>query len=316
MGYKIENLIVAADVEAQYDLQAKSLLGNKSILARILVQTVDEFLGMNPEIVESLIEGTPMVGNIPVDSGMTNVAIIESGSRITGMNTENYEIHEGMIRFDILFHVSTPDGSSRLIIDVEAQKDEPGGYAIMNRSNYYSGRLLSAQKDREFSNSNYNDIKRVFSIWICMNKERCILNQLFMADEKVVGNYQWEGKQKIMNIVLIGLPKQVPNLEEGFSLHRMLGVLFSVDMSPKEKLKILEEEYHIVAKDEFEEEMAKMCNLSQGVLEIGIERGIEAGKKYERKQMLEKLKKLGISKDILSAMEEMEEEELQKEVEL
>ena len=35
--------------QAQYDTSAKRLLGQKSILAHILVKTVDEFKGMNPK---------------------------------------------------------------------------------------------------------------------------------------------------------------------------------------------------------------------------------------------------------------------------
>jgi len=46
---EIKNAVNAADKDAQYDERAKRLLGNKSILAHILVKTVDEFQGMNPK---------------------------------------------------------------------------------------------------------------------------------------------------------------------------------------------------------------------------------------------------------------------------
>lgn len=39
----------ATDRDAQYDASAKRLLGQKIILAHILVKTVDEFKGMNPK---------------------------------------------------------------------------------------------------------------------------------------------------------------------------------------------------------------------------------------------------------------------------
>ena len=58
---------------------------------------------------------------------------------------------------------------SQIIINVEAQKDEPNGYDILNRAIFYVSRMISSQKERDFSNSNYNDIKRVYSIWVCMN---------------------------------------------------------------------------------------------------------------------------------------------------
>ena len=40
-------------------INSKRLLGQKSILAHILVKTVDEFKGMNPKEVVSYIEGHP-----------------------------------------------------------------------------------------------------------------------------------------------------------------------------------------------------------------------------------------------------------------
>ncbi len=46
MDTEIKNAVNAADKDAQYDEKAKRLPGNKSILAHILVKTVDEFLGL------------------------------------------------------------------------------------------------------------------------------------------------------------------------------------------------------------------------------------------------------------------------------
>ena len=49
MDTEIKNAVSATDQDAQYDDKAKRLLGNKIILAHILVKTVDEFRGMNPK---------------------------------------------------------------------------------------------------------------------------------------------------------------------------------------------------------------------------------------------------------------------------
>ena len=53
---EIINAVSAADTDAQYDDKAKRLLGNKTILAHILVETVDELKGMNTKDVVSYIE--------------------------------------------------------------------------------------------------------------------------------------------------------------------------------------------------------------------------------------------------------------------
>ncbi len=56
MDTEIQNAVNAADKDAQYDEKAKRLLGNKIILAHILVKTIDEFRGMNPKDIVPFIE--------------------------------------------------------------------------------------------------------------------------------------------------------------------------------------------------------------------------------------------------------------------
>lgn len=48
MNTEITNALKATSDTAQYDNSAKRLLGNKYILAHILVYTVEEFKGMHP----------------------------------------------------------------------------------------------------------------------------------------------------------------------------------------------------------------------------------------------------------------------------
>ena len=67
MGLELENAVKATDMKAQYDESAKRLLGNKSILAHILVKAVDEFKGMNPKEAINFIEGEPYISVIPVE---------------------------------------------------------------------------------------------------------------------------------------------------------------------------------------------------------------------------------------------------------
>ena len=72
MNTELKNAVKATDSKAQYDTSAKRLLGQKSILAHILVKTVDEFKGMNPKDVVDCIEGTPHISTVPVEPGLTN----------------------------------------------------------------------------------------------------------------------------------------------------------------------------------------------------------------------------------------------------
>ncbi|MCI8280358.1 MAG: hypothetical protein HFI76_01370, partial [Lachnospiraceae bacterium] len=88
---------------------------------------------------------------------------------------------------------------------VEAQKDEPTGYHILNRAVFYVSRLVSSQKERDFVKTNYNVIKRVFSIWICMNMDENSMDYVHLTDDKLLGSYSWKGRLDLLNIVLIGI---------------------------------------------------------------------------------------------------------------
>ena len=272
----------AADSKAQYDTSAKRLLGQKSILAHILVKTVDEFKGMNPKNVIDCIEGTPYISTIPVEPGLTNRANNKNGERLVGFNTENEDINEGLIKFDIVFYVRMPSAGGRkkelsqIIINVEAQKDEPKGYEILNRAIFYVSRLISSQKERDFENSSYNDIKRVYSIWICMNMNENSMSHVHLTKENLIGSYKWKGNLGLLNIIMLGLANELPEHDETYELHRLLGALLSQELTVDEKLNIIGNEYDIPIEENFRKDVSVMCNLSQGIEEKGIAIG-EAG---------------------------------------
>lgn len=270
MDTEIKNAVSATDKDAQYDEKAKRLLGNKIILAHILVKIVDEFRGMNPKDVVSYIEGEPFISMVPVEPGLTNAEKKEAGQRVVGFNTDNAEINEGLVRFDIVFYVRMKDGLSQIIVNVEAQKDAPTEYNILNRAIFYVSRLVSSQKERDFANTNYNDIKRVFSIWICMNMNQNSMNYVHLTNDELLGSYEWEGKIDLLNIVLIGLSKELPEHNKKYELHRLLGALLSKNLSSDEKLNIIETEYDIPIEDSIRKDVSVMCNLSQGIKEEGI----------------------------------------------
>lgn len=165
---------------------------------------------------------------------------------------------------------STKDGLSQIIINVDAQKDEPSGYEILNRAIFYVSRLISSQKERDFENSSYNDIKRVYSIWVCMNMEENTISHIHLTKDDVIGSYEWKGKMDLLNIVMLGLAKELPEHNEMYELHRLLGALLSQELTIDEKLNIIGNEYDIPIEENLRKDVSVMCNLSQGIEEKGI----------------------------------------------
>lgn len=272
MNTEIANAVNAAGDKAQYDTRVKRLLAQKSILAHILVKTVDEFKGMKPEDVVKYIEGEPSISVVPVEPGLANMEKTDAtGQRIVGLNTENAEINEGLVRFDIIFYVRMPsivgrkNGLSQIIVNIEAQKDEPTEYKILNRAIFYVSRLISSQKERDFVNTNYDDIKQVFSIWICMNMDDNSLSHIHLTKDEMLKPCNWKGNLDLLNIVLIGITNEISEHDEKYEMHRLIGALLSSELKEQEKLDIIEHEYNIPISQEFREDVSIMCNLSQGI---------------------------------------------------
>lgn len=276
MNTEIANAVNAAGDKAQYDTRVKRLLAQKSILAHILVKTVDEFKGMKPEDVVKYIEGEPSISVVTVEPGLANMEKPDAaGQRIVGLNTENAEINEGLVRFDIIFYVRMKNGLSQIIVNIEAQKDEPTEYKILNRAIFYVSRLISSQKERDFVNTNYDDIKQVFSIWICMNMDDNSLSHIHLTKDELLKPCNWKGNLDLLNIVLIGITNEIPEHDEKYEMHRLIGALLSSELKEQEKLDIIEHEYNIPISQEFREDVRIMCNLSTGIEERATEKTSE-----------------------------------------
>ena len=237
---------------------------------------------MKPEDVVKYIEGEPSISVVPVGPGLANMEKTDAtGQRIVGLNTENAEINEGLVRFDIIFYVRMPsivgrkNGLSQIIVNIEAQKDEPTEYKILNRAIFYVSRLISSQKERDFVNTNYDDIKQVFSIWICMNMDDNSLSHIHLTKDEMLKPCNWKGNLDLLNIVLIGITNEIPEHDEKYEMHRLIGALLSSELKEQEKLDIIEHEYNIPISQEFREDVRIMCNLSTGIEERATERATE-----------------------------------------
>jgi flagellar biosynthesis/type III secretory pathway protein FliH len=116
-----------------------------------------------------------------------------------------------------------------------------------------------------------------------------------------------------LNIIMIGLAKELPEHDETYELHRLLGALLSRELTIDEKLDIIGNEYDIPLEENFRKDMSTMCNLSQGVKEEGIaigrREGLEEGRREGHAELITKMYKNGLSiEQIASATDKTIEE--------
>lgn len=278
MKTQISDSIDAADGKERLDAQIKKILSNKKILSWIVKYTVTEFADMALERIEAYIEGEPEVAKIPVYPGKTNM------ESITGLPTEDKVPNEGEVTYDIRFYMIVPGREPvKIIINLEAQNEYYPGYDLVTRAVFYCARMLSAQLGVEFTtNTNdpkkYDNIKKVYSIWICMdtpNYAGNTITEYHMTQDLHYGNFSGKARYDLLSVVMICL-NDTQNEEEN-ELIKMLTTLLSKDMEKEEKKQKLQEEYGIPMDDGFGMEVDEMCNYSGYVENKGIEKGIQQG---------------------------------------
>lgn len=287
--------ISSAGKKASYDASCKRLLANKIILAWIMKSCLEEYRDFDVnEIAEKYIEGDPQVGQAAVNPDET---MGESG-QIRGLNTEDSTILEGTISYDIRFLAIVPKKKEtiRLIINIEAQNDFYPGYPLIKRGIYYCSRMISSQYGVEFTETHYEKIKKVYSIWICLHPPKSRENTItryFIQEESLIGNVlEQKENYDLMAAIMICLGNSEDDRYAG--ILRLLDVLLSSEKEAEEKKKILQEDFNIRMTKALESEVSVMCNLSKGIEESGIKKGVKEGIKE------------GILSSIRNLMESME----------
>ena len=111
-----------------------------------------------------------------------------------------------------------------------------------------------------------------------MNMKENSLSHIHLTREDLVGRYDWKGKMDLFNIIMIGLTRELPENNEVYELHRLLGALLSGKLTVDEKINIIENEYEINIENNLRRDVSDMCNLSQGLVEEGREEGIVEGR--------------------------------------
>lgn len=266
------------ELRSRCDEACKVLLADKEILARILKSTVAEFKDTQIDDIKNIyIEGKPIISEISVNPDETN-------ARIAGGNNENSIYGEGTFTFDIKFDVVYPDKEIKtigvkMIVDIEAQNKYHPGYAVHTRGIYYGCRMISSQYNREFTGNHYERIKKVYSIWICMEpagEDKNTITTYRIMKENNVG----ESKDKPKTYDLLSVPVICLGGEEYENydgIIKMLDVLLSKTKRAEEKKQILSKEFGIPMGKELRREIEDMCNISDYYYESGIREGLNRG---------------------------------------
>lgn len=294
----LAQVVEATHDSSSYDTNVKFLLADKQILSRILKYAVQEFKDMPIEDIMSSIGEDIEIGTKPLDAGLANMG------RINASSTEDNIPGEGKIFFDIRFTAYHKEMEMKFLINVEAQKSsEPAklGYHLENRIIFYLARMISAQKQTEFFHSDYDNLKKVRSIWICMDnsEDGDSIEELNLGRNTVFGNKVNLSDVDLMRGIIINVRSGNNIKDSQNALISMLEKLLS-QTSVGEKKRILTEEYGMIMTTELEGRIQTMCNLSENIKEQSV--------KTERLNAIERMIKAGAKKEQIISFGYTEEE--------
>ena len=289
--YISKTLSALGDGVAKVDEKIKALLADKQILARILKYSVEEFKEYDILEIINRIEEVEIL-EVPVDAGLSYKSKNEFG-KISGSNTEDNVPGEGVIYYDIRFNVTKGKKRIKVLINIEAQATTSVsrlGYHIENRMTYYLSRMISAQKEQEFFGSDYDKIKEVISIWICMDarkNEDSIIEYQLRPEVKFGENIHPE-EINLLKGILIKIRGGKNMTQSKNKLIEMLEYVIT-DHSVEEKKNYLKNECGVEMTKELERKVEAMGEsmgraILQGMLEDAWDKGVAQERRNTEKE--------------------------------
>ena len=289
--YISKTLSALGDGVAKVDEKIKALLADKQILARILKYSVEEFKEYDILEIINRIEEVEIL-EVPVDAGLSHKSKNEFG-KISGSNTEDNVPGEGVIYYDIRFNVTKGKKRIKVLINIEAQATTSVsrlGYHIENRMTYYLSRMISAQKEQEFFGSDYDKIKEVISIWICMDarkNEDSIIEYQLRPEVKFGENIHPE-EINLLKGILIKIRGGKNMTQSKNKLIEMLEYVIA-DHSVEEKKNYLKNKCGVEMTKELERKVEAMGEsmgraILQGMLEDAWDKGVAQERRNTEKE--------------------------------
>lgn len=131
--------------------------------------------------------------------------------------------------------------------------------------------MISAQKQTEFFHSDFDNIKKVRSIWICIDngEDGDSIEEIKLDRSTVFGNKVSTHNIDLMKGIIINVRSGNYTKESQNTLISMLEKLLS-QTSVDEKKQILTEKYGMIMTTELEGRLQTMCNLSENIKDQSI----------------------------------------------
>lgn len=299
-----QSIALAAVNGEKYDESCKAVFHNREIMAPILKYVVEEFKDCTLE---------EIIRCIDADSITEKQAVSELPATMKDMGTEMSAVFEKTIYYDIHFRARNPKLSSEEIMislhmDFEVQNDytpHNPTYPIIKRGVYYVAREISAQLGTLTQKTNYAQLEKVYSIWVCndniFQELQNTVTRYTLRKEDIIGETN-EPKEDydLMEIIIIRRGKESTD-EDIFQY------LESIFTSNIDKIKTYVD---IPKGSEIEKEVVKMTGLGESLYNKAYNEAYEKAFDKASEEMAIKLVKKNFlrNKDEELAINDLQEE--------
>ena len=264
------------DQDTKQDGVAKMLFTHKQIVGWILQECFPEFKGCPLDFIiinclDCLDDVDYLIGDATHGSGGTDM--------------------------DVCIHVRLPQDLETkigIIINIEIQNNFSPGYNIIKRGIYYECDLIVREKETVFTDSHYDDMKKVYTVWICLQAPDKLANTFerygmakLNLEDGIHAIHQNGAPYDLLDMVMIYLNNECQ--EDRGPFMAMMRTLFSPTLSKEEKLKILKERYSITFKQEDE----KVNKFIEYVKQVNLKIGEENGEKRTRRTVVANMLRIG-----------------------
>jgi len=254
----------------------KSIMGDSYVLARMLSGIVDEVKGKDIEYIRSC---------LPIEDG--GRAVIKGNPEIPAGEGSH-------VTMDNFFQMRIPSkGKVNILLNIEGQKEYRPGYPIANRAMYYASSMIHDQKGFYFRNSHYEDIVKVYSIWLIMDPRKDVRNTIYRY--RMEGSYDdgFACNQPIpgcdlMEIVVINIGGIDDRPE---TVMGMINSIFAKGMDDRQRAERLSEVYNIPDAEYIFDRMRGLSmtideEMHRGWKREGVDEALESGEVITKEQRI------------------------------
>jgi hypothetical protein len=258
----LDKTIETVGEKVSYDTTYKGILRNKDVLALLISNCMSDFEKCDlREIAENYIQGEPRLQRAkakisPNLDDLEIVSLVPIGDEFSQKVSNSY---------DVSFSVFVPRLNKvvKIFVNVDTENEFVLGYAMYRNFVYRDNEEYLARGGEEFEEFESNEDIIVWSIWIHTNPQesgRSLTKEFPMSyTARVNGEKMVE---RLFSIGYAGLGGSYRDARKESDIVKLLEVVFSTELSVKEKRKLIEENFSDEIVRAFDEEVSYFANLN------------------------------------------------------